>query len=118
MGILKGMLNIIMVLAGALLGNWVGERWRAQDTGGAGHELSFIQRGEGDEITIAINPVLSNFLPAVIIGILSRPFGWIVSFVAGTLIARFIGDRYEEPMFELINNLIPGSAPDVEINLE
>ena len=111
MKILRFLLNIIGVFFAALVGNWIGERWRSVDTGEAGHELALVHSGEDGDFTIAVNPVMTNFLPAVLVGLLSRPASWVMAFVTGVLTARFMGDQYEEQFDELLRGLMPGGEP-------
>jgi len=111
MKILRFILNIIGVLFAALAGNWVGERWRSVDTGESGHEITLVHSGEEGDFTIAVNPVMTNFLPAVLFGLLSRPAGWVTAFVTGVLTARFMGDQYEGQFDELLRGLMPGGEP-------
>lgn len=107
MVILRFILNVIGVFVAALVGNWVGERWRAVDTGEEGHELAIIHTGEEGEYTIAVNPLLTNFLPAVIVGLLGKQAGWALAFVIGVMTARFMGDQYEDQFDELISGFLP-----------
>ena len=103
MRILRFVLNSVGVLIAALVGNWVGERWRALDTGEAEHEIALFHKNEQGEVMIAVNPVLTNIAPAVLIGLLSRPAGWVMAFVAGVMTARFLGDQYEGQLKEILN---------------
>ena len=113
MKILRVIFNIIAVFAAALIGNLVGERWRARDLGAAEHELTVVQAGEDGEITVAVNPLMTNFLPAVLLGLLVWPAGWILSFVSGVLTARFMGDQYEQQFDEFVKGFLP-STPEVD----
>lgn len=113
MRILKFILNTIAVLIAALVGNWVGERWRVLDTGEEGHELTVFHTGEEGQVTVAVNPVLTNFLPAILIGLVSGSAGWLSAFVAGVLTARFMGDQYEAQLDELISGLFPDSSSEI-----
>lgn len=113
MRIVKFFLSFIAVLFGALIGNWVGERWRALDTGEEGHELAMFHTGENGQITLAVNPVFTNFLPAVLVGLVSRPAGWLSAFVVGVLAARFMGDEYEDKLEEYIAFLQPQKREEV-----
>ena len=113
MKILKFFLHVISVFIAALLGNWIGERWRTLDTGEPGHELTAIHTNDEGEVYVAINPLLTNFVPAVILGLLTRPGGWILAFVTGVITARFMGDKYEEQFDEFVRGLIPEGSREV-----
>jgi len=106
MKIFKFIFHLISVIVGALAGNWVGERWRALEVGDSEHELTFVQKDEQGEITIAVNPLMTNFLPAVLLGVLTWPSGWGLSFVVGVLAARFLGDKYEGQFEELVSQYL------------
>jgi hypothetical protein len=110
MKIFKFIFNLITVIVGALVGNWVGEKWRSLEVGDSEHELTFVEEDEQGEITVAVNPLMTNFLPAVILGLLTWPSGWGLSFVVGVLTARFLGDRYEDQFEELLSELFEKSG--------
>jgi hypothetical protein len=93
--ILKFILPPLSVLCAALLGNWLGNRWRATATGTSSHELSLIQKDTEGEIIVAVNPLITNILPALLASLLGRP-AWLMAFVGGTLASRLLGDEYED----------------------
>lgn len=99
MKVIGFLLKIPFVIAGALAGNQVGYIIREEVLGKPGHNLRFIQKGEEDEITIALNPVMTNFLPAVFTGLLKKPAS---AFVFGLLIAALIGDDYEAQFWAML----------------
>lgn len=105
MKIFKFIFHMIMVVIGALAGNWVGEKWRAVEVGDSEHELAILQTDDQGEVTIAVNPLMTNFIPAVLLGLLTWPSGWGLSFVVGVLTARFLGDRYEGQFDELVSQV-------------
>jgi hypothetical protein len=93
--LLKFILTPFSVLAAALLGNWVGSRWRAQATGGSVHELALIHKDANGGYPIPVNLLITNFLPALLASLLGRP-AWLMAFVGGTLASRLLGDEYED----------------------
>ncbi len=93
--ILKIILTPLSVLVAALFGNWLGGRWRALATGGASHEISLVQTGPDGETILAVNPLITNFGPALLASLLGRP-PWLMAFVGGTLASRLMGDEYED----------------------
>ena len=103
MRILRFVLNTVGVLIAALVGNWVGGRWRAMDTGEAEHEIALVQKSEDGVVTFVVNPVMTNFLPAVLIGFVSKPAGWVMASVSGVMAARFLGDQYEGRLKEILS---------------
>ena len=73
MRILGILFKIPLVIAVALVGNQVGYIVREEYLGKPGHHLRLYDKGENDEITVAVNPILTNFLPAALFGLLSKP---------------------------------------------
>lgn len=114
MKILKFILHVISVLIAALLGNWIGERWRTLDSGEPGHELAVVHTNDEGEVYVAINPLLTNFIPAALLGLLTRPGGWILAFVTGVITSRFMGDKYEEQFDEFVRGLIPEDSFELD----
>ena len=101
MNLIRLLFKIPLVIAAALAGNQVGYLVREQYLGQDSHQLRFYQKGADDEVTIAINPIMTNFLPAVALGLLSKP-GWLISFLSGVAIAAALGDEYESQFWEMI----------------
>ena len=87
--------SALLTAAAALAGNWAGDELRYRITGERGHRFQLTQRPEPEgETVVAVNPALSNFLPALLVGVLRRPhLPW--AFLAGALISAAIGDQYE-----------------------
>ena len=92
--------KLILVSVAALAGNMVGYEMREQMLEKPGHDLRFYHKGEEGEITIAVNPLLTNFLPALLVGMLTRP-GCIRAFVLGAALAVLLGDEYEDRLYAL-----------------
>ena len=103
--LIKIILTPLSVLAAALFGNWLGSRWRTVATGSRAHELSLVQTGPDGETIVAVNPLITNFGPAVLAALIGRP-PWLMAFVGGTLASRLMGDEYEDRFCNWINQQI------------
>lgn len=91
----------ITTLLAALAGNWTGDRLRGQVSGQNGHQLRLVHTNEQGESIVAINPLLSNLMPALIMGSVGRP-RWLYTFLGGVVASIFLGDRYEEQFMEYL----------------
>lgn len=89
----------------ALMGNWVGEQLRIILTDTVpDHPLSFVHQDEAGEITLAANPLLSNFVPAFLLGLVKRRHGlW--AFIGGVAASSLLGDRYEAQLTALLETI-------------
>ncbi|GAB4163799.1 MAG: hypothetical protein Fur0021_39150 [Candidatus Promineifilaceae bacterium] len=103
--ILKLLAAMLISALAALLGNWVGEQLRIILTDTVpDRRLSFVHQDETGEIKIAANPLLSNFAPALLLGLLARRHGfW--AFVGGVAASSLLGDRYEEQLTTLLETI-------------
>jgi hypothetical protein len=97
--------GVFGTLVAAVAGNWLGDRWRARYTGQPGHQLKVDYASSEGETLIAINPVLTNCLPAALLGLVLRP-GWLWAFVSGALISALVGNRYEGAFMSLLAGLV------------
>jgi hypothetical protein len=104
MKIMSKLIKLFILAAAALLGNWAGEQLRFMVTGQREHELRFTQPGPGGEPVIAVNPLLSNFLPGLAAGILMGQGRTWNAFLVGLAASAFLGDQYEQ---DLLNYLKP-----------
>jgi hypothetical protein len=91
----------ITTLLAALAGNWTGDQLRDQVTGQMGHQLRLVHTNEKGEGIVALNPLLSNLMPALIMGSMGRP-RWLYTFVGGVLASILLGDRYEKQFLEYL----------------
>jgi hypothetical protein len=105
MGVFKFISSLITVIAAALAGNWVGEQLRAEVTGEPGHQLRITATTEEGETVIAPNPVLSNFLPGVALGLVSKP-RWLWAFFGGLLASWLLGEQYEDALIDWLEGLM------------
>lgn len=101
MFIFRFIFKTITALLAALAGNWAGDRLRDQVTGQNGHQLRLVHTTEWGESIVSLNPLLSNLMPALIMGSMGRP-RWLYTFVGGVLASAFLGDRYEEQFMEYL----------------
>jgi hypothetical protein len=93
--------KLITVAAWGLAGNWTGERMRQLATGEPGHQIQFFHTGPDGELVIAVNPLITNLLPAVLVGMLLKPH-WMWALVTGVISSGLLGERSEHAFFELI----------------
>ena len=101
MFIIRFILKAITTLLAALAGNWTGDRLRGQVRGRNRHQLRLVHTNEQGDSIVAINPLLSNLMPALLLGSVGRP-RWLYTFVGGVLASIFLGDRYEEQFMEYL----------------
>ncbi len=101
MTVLKGIGTTLSVVAGALVGNWVGEQLRSVVTGQEGHRLGVVHTDSAGGHVIALNPVITNLVPAVAVSVLGKPH-WLWALVAGAAASSLLGDQFEEPLIDAI----------------
>lgn len=95
--------NIISVFITALAGNWFGEQVQSWVTGEPARKMSIMHTNQEGETVFAINPRLSNFIPALLASLFARPH-WLWAFIAGVFASVILGDRYEEEFSKLISD--------------
>jgi hypothetical protein len=78
-GLIGFLLRGLSVFLAILVGNYAGDKLRAQITGQSGHQLEFIHQDERGNTFIAANLLLSNFLPALVVALIARP-RWLFAF--------------------------------------
>ena len=101
MFVFRFIFRTMTTLLAALAGNWAGDRLRDQVTGQNGHQLRSVHTTEQGDAIVALDPLLSNLMPALIMGSMGRP-RWLYTFVGGVLASVFLGDRYEEQFMEYL----------------
>ena len=104
-GLLRFVGRTAVLTAATLAGNWVGEQLRTQLTGQPGHQLRLMQKNEQGETLIAANPVLSNLLPGLLVGVFRSPH-WLWAFVGGVLASTLLGDRFEARLMQLVDQQV------------
>ena len=101
MFILRFIIKTIAVVAAALAGNWLGEQVHSWATGEPARDLRYIHTNEAGDVVIALKPRLSNFIPAVLAGVVAKP-SWFWAFIAGVFASAILGDRYEQLITDLL----------------
>lgn len=102
--------RILTILTAAMAGNYVGDKLRVQLTGESGHQLEFVHRDEHGNTFIAANLLLSNYLPAVLLAMVARP-RTIFAFLGGMVFSFFLGDRYEDRLWDTLDEVLSGGDP-------
>lgn len=105
--------TFVSVFLAALAGNRVGDQLRALATGTPERELRLVHTNEQGEIVIAANPVLTNLIPAVLLGLILTP-GWLWAFIGGVIASGIVGDRYEQRFLQRFS----GSPVDDDVPSE
>lgn len=91
--------DVLAVLIAALAGNWAGDRIRRRVTRKPGHVLHVLRQDAGGEARVVLNPLITNLLPALLMGLIARP-GWLSAFLVGLMSSGWMGDRYEQSFYE------------------
>jgi hypothetical protein len=110
MKLVRWLLNSFVVIAGVVFGNYLGDKLRYQITGEAGHQLELVQQDAHGNTYIAANLLLSNFMPGLLLAVLMRPRA-IFGFLGGLLASFLLGDRYEEQVWETLDDVLSGGDP-------
>jgi hypothetical protein len=103
-------LRILIVILSAAAGNFVGDKLRTQITKSPGHQLEFVRTDEYGNTFIAANLLLSNFLPGLLVALIARP-RWAFAFLGGLTASFILGDRYEDRLWEALDELLTGGDP-------
>jgi hypothetical protein len=93
-----------------VFGNYLGDKLRYQITGEAGHQLELVQQDAHGNTYIAANLLLSNFMPGLLLAVLMRPRA-IFGFLGGLLASFLLRDRYEEQLWETLDDVLSGGDP-------
>jgi hypothetical protein len=102
--------NLFIIVLAVLSGNFVGDRLRAQISAEAGHQLDFIHQDEHGNTFLAANLLLSNFLPGVLLALLFKPRA-VFGFLGGLVASFFLGERYEDQLWETMDDFLAGGDP-------
>jgi hypothetical protein len=76
---------------------------RQQAAGEPVHQLRLFHTNKQGELVIAANPLLTNLVPAVLVGLVIRPH-WLWSFVGGVIGSGLMGERSERAFFDLLQH--------------
>jgi hypothetical protein len=112
MFLLRFITKLLFIPVAALVGNFLGDQARTVLTGEEPHAYSLVDMTDDGETVIAVNPVMSNFLPAVFLGLFS-PNGVFWAFVGGFLTSAVIGNRYEDCCADIFDEM--GAKFNLEI---
>lgn len=109
-GLFAFFVNVFAIIFAVLAGNYVGDKLRAQVSEKPGHQLEFIHQDEHGNTFLAANLLLSNFLPGVFLALFLRP-RIVFAFLGGMVASFFLSDRYEEQMWESMDEFLAGGDP-------
>jgi hypothetical protein len=102
MKILSFYVRLFFIAVSILLGNRLGEELRFILTGRREHQLRFTQTTPEGETLVAVNPLMSNFLPGLVAAaLLGRPRWW-NAFLGGLAASALMGDRYEKDLLGML----------------
>lgn len=115
------LIDLLLMIAGTLFGNWLGGQLRSLLTGKPVQSIHFKHTTESG-LTIKNFPVNTKFYPGLLFSLLGKPRG-LFALLGGTLAGLLVDDRYEELWLErvlvpLIVNRIPGKATPKAVELE
>ncbi len=96
--------NVIGIFFGAIIGNVIGDQIRAKMTQTAPKVQVSHYDEETKDTTIAVQPFISNVIPAILAGIILKPH-WFWAMVGGGLAAGLMSDKYEPQFKEMIKNI-------------
>lgn len=109
-GVFSFFMNFLAVILAVLAGNYIGDKLRAQISGQPGHQLEFFHQDEHGNTFLAANLLLSNFLPGVFLALLLKP-RLVFGFLGGMVASFFLSDRYEDQMWETMDEFLAGGDP-------
>ena len=110
MGLIRLILRTLSVLMAVLAGNLVGDRLRADWSGEPSRSYKFIHKtAEGDTV-LAINLVLTNFIPGLLLALSAKP-RWLWGFLGGALASGLLSDDYEGIFLDWIRSMDGSNQP-------
>ncbi len=111
MGLLRKAGGLLLIAGAALAGNWTGDNLRAATTGESGQDLSLVHTTPEGATVLGLNVTLTNFVPALILGLLAGRPRMLYAFVSGAVISALVGDRYERPVALWLRRTSGGGLP-------
>lgn len=102
--------KILAIVLSAAAGNYIGDKLRAQVTKKPGHQLEFLHTDEHGNMFIAANLLISNYFPGLFMALIARP-RWMFAFLGGLSASFILGDRYEDWLWEKMDELLTGGDP-------
>lgn len=98
MKVIRGVLGAFVAVLAALAGNWVGDALHTVFTGQEAHRFRLFQTDEEGAVTVALNPLLTHLIPALLAAALWRP-RWLWAFITGMVASALMGDCCEETLY-------------------
>lgn len=105
--------TVFAVFIGALIGNVIGDQIRSQVTQTPSKVKVSHYDEETKETTIAIQPLLTNVIPAWLAGALCKPH-WLWALLVGGLAGGLLSDRFEQQLKEMMNQIEQPTDQPVE----
>ena len=105
--------TVIAVFFAGILGNVIGDQIRAQVTQTSARVKVSSFDEETKETTYAIQPFITNILPAWLAGALLKPH-WFWALLVGGLAGGLLSDRYEQQFEDLLKQMNPSGEQSVE----
>ncbi len=98
MWLLRKLIGTLLLAGAALAGNWVGSQVRAKATGEQSKPVGLMQTSSDGRTMIGINMTLTNFIPALLLGMLAGRPKSVYAFISGAVISALVGDAYESSL--------------------
>ena len=98
MWLLRKIIGMLFLAGAALLGNWIGSQVRARANGTEAKPVGLMQTTSDGRTMVALNVTLTNFIPALLLGMLSGRPKSVFAFVSGAVISALVGDTYESSL--------------------
>jgi hypothetical protein len=98
MWLLRKLVGMLLLAGAALAGNWVGSQVRAKASGTQAKPVGMVQTTPDGRTMVALNVTLTNFVPALLLGMLAGRPKSVYAFVSGAVISALVGDAYESTL--------------------
>ncbi len=98
MWLLRRIIGLLFLAGAALAGNWIGSQVRAKATGAQPKPVGLVQTASDGRTMVALNVTLTNFVPALLLGMLAGRPKSVYAFVSGAVISALVGDTYESAL--------------------
>jgi hypothetical protein len=94
--------GVLLIGAAALIGNWTGDTLRGLISGEPTHRLGIAHTTQDGQLALGVNLVITNFVPAIILGVLAGKPRFVYAFLSGAIISALVGDSYERAVVRWI----------------
>lgn len=98
MWLLRKLIGTLLLAGAALAGNWIGGQVRAKATGAQPKPVGLAQTSSDGRTMITLNLTLTNFIPALLLGMLAGRPKSVYAFISGAVISALVGDAYESSL--------------------